>query len=289
MSILSWRYFALTCCFDTTCILPQLLVAKMIRWWANDYSWTPRIILQPTSDLYKKLCNANNVTGECEWQSTVVLDAPIECDGQCNAGQSLWDGTAAPTNPCECSVDLPRTVEIELSPAQGSIWYEYKQEPCIQMAYPEVVNTVKEIGWDAHLPDKYAYGSDAMCADSRLAVAGTTCCDAGGNPVNICIFRGERTTYQTAVDRCESYGTGYSTCAWDTVTPNWSCGTDIDYYQGDWNPNSSPGMRFSWNSAPCSLSSQIDRFGNVAIVHEVDGNTVKKRVGVDTGTYFGGK
>ena len=118
----------------------------MIRWWANDYSWTPRIILQPTSDLYKKLCNANNVTGECEWQSTVILDAPIECDGQCNAGQSLWDGTAAPTNPCECSVDLPRTVEIELSPAQGSIWYEYKQEPCIQMAYPEVVNTVKEIG-----------------------------------------------------------------------------------------------------------------------------------------------
>ena len=159
------------------------------------------------------------------------------------------------------------------------VWYEYVQAPCVQMAFPESgsLATVKEIG-------QYDYGSDAMCADSRYAVAGTTCCDTGGNPVNICVFKGERTTYQTAVDRCAAYGSGYSTCSWSTVGVNWDCGTDLAYYQGSWSIQSSPGMRFSWTSDSCSMRAQIDQDGFVAIVHDVSGsNTVKERVGVDTG------
>ena len=51
------------------------------------------------------------------------------------------------------------------------------------------------------------YGNDAMCADTRLAVAGTTCCDQNNsNPHNICIFRGEHTTYDTAKQRCAEKG-----------------------------------------------------------------------------------
>jgi len=249
-------------------------------WWADPETWSPRMILDPTSNLYKQLCNYNN--GECEFRSTVHLDGNITCAGTCNAGQSLWDPTASPTGPCECSIDEPRTVRIDHSPTLAPVWYEYKRAPCIQVAFPETgnMNSVKEIG-------AYGYGNKAMCADSRYAVAGTTCCDAGGTPINICVFKGERTTYETAVDRCAAYGVGYSTCSWDTVGTNWDCGTDTDYYQGAYSVHSSPGMRFSWTSDPCSISAQIDRYGNVAIIHSVESNSVKERVGVDTGTYFG--
>ncbi len=109
------------------------------------------------------------------------------------------------------------------------------------------------------------------------------CCDAGGSPINICVFKGERTTYKTAADRCSKYGVGYSTCSWSTVGINWDCGTDTSYSQGDWSIQSSPGMRFSWTSDSCSMKAQIDINGNVAIIHSVQSNTVKERVAVDTG------
>ena len=128
--------------------------------------------------------------------------------------------------PCECSLDLPRTVKIERG-SQAPIWYEYVEAPCIQMAYPEPgsMSTVKEIGTSGH-------GNKAMCADNRLPVAATICCDSDANPVTICTSVGERTTYQTTVDRCANYLTGYSTCAWDTVPTSWDCGTDESYWQG---------------------------------------------------------
>ena len=128
--------------------------------------------------------------------------------------------------PCECSLDLPRTVKIERG-SQAPIWYEYVEAPCIQMAYtePGSMSTVKEIGTSGH-------GNKAMCADNRLPVAATICCDSDANPVTICTSVGERTTYQTTVDRCANYLTGYSTCAWDTVPTSWDCGTDESYWQG---------------------------------------------------------
>ena len=78
-------------------------------------------------------------------------------------------------------------------------------EPCIQMAFvpPENVNAVREIGAGN-------YGNKAMCANNQLPVAGNVCCDAEGkNPQSICLFRGERTTYATAQDRCSAYKPGY--------------------------------------------------------------------------------
>lgn len=251
-------------------------------WWAEPETWSPRMVLNPTtSNLYKKLCNRNLLTGKCEFRSTVVLDADVACDGTCTAGQNTWDSTANPTLPCECSIDEPRTVRLDHSPTMSPIWYEYKRAPCVQLAFPEAgnMNTVKEIGAD--------YGNKALCADSRFAVAGTTCCDAGGSPINICVFKGERTTYKTAADRCSKYGFGYSTCSWSTVEINWDCGTDTSYGQGDWSIQSSPGMRFSWTNDSCSMKAQIDINGNVAIIHSVQSNTVKERVAVDKGTYFG--
>lgn len=195
-------------------------------WWATPESWTPRLVLDPnTSSLYQKLCSLNTSTGQCDFKSTVVLDEDIQCDGTCNARRALWDGIAGP---CECSIDVPRTIRLDHSPTSAPVWYEYVQEPCVQLTFPESgsMNAVKEIG-------AYGYGNKAMCADSRLPVAGTVCCDANGlNPRSICIFRGERSTYSTAEERCAAYGTGWQTCAWDTVPISWDCGTDTAYGQG---------------------------------------------------------
>ncbi|KAL7539351.1 hypothetical protein ACHAXR_009213, partial [Thalassiosira sp. AJA248-18] len=251
----------------------------------------PRLVLDSdVSSLYAKLCNLNAQTDDTKtsdlllftFRSTVILDEDILCDGTCTAGQ---DGTA---ESCECSIDEPRTVRIDHSPTIAPVWYEYKRPPCIQMAYPEPgsMNSVKEIGATSSYENKtISYGNSAMCADSRYAVAGTTCCDGNGDATNICVFKGERTTYQTAVDRCAAIG--YSTCSWDNVTVNKNCGTNIDYGQDEYSIHTSPGMRFSWSSEPCSMSAQIDQDGKVAIIHNVGLNTVKGRVGVDTGTYFG--
>ena len=140
------------------------------------------------------------------------------------------------------------------------VWYEFVRAPCIQMAFPESSNmmTVKEIGGSP-------YGNKAMCADSRLAVAGTTCCNSLGSPINICIFKGERTTFKTASNRCAAYGTGYSACAWSSVPTNWDCGTDVDY--SVWSAHTSAGMRFSWTSMTCLMKVQIDPDGHIAMIH----------------------
>ena len=233
-----------------------------------------------TSSLYAKLCNFNSQTGECEFRSTVILDEDLPCDGTCQARRATWDYPGI-SMPCECSIDEPRTVRIDHSPTSAPVWYEYVRSPCVQMAFPEkgFSNAVREIG-------AYGYGNKAMCTDNRLPVAGTVCCDANGlNPLNICVFKGERTTYASASHRCAAYGR--SMCAWDTVPISWECGTDTAYSQGDYSQDSSPGMRFSWTSEPCLIKAQINQDGDVAIIHSVGSLDVKERVGVDTGTYFG--
>ncbi|KAL7541734.1 hypothetical protein ACHAXR_011178 [Thalassiosira sp. AJA248-18] len=238
---------------------------------------TTEMILDPEiSSLYAKLCNFNDETGACEFKSTVILDQDIPCAGRCVAGPT------GNSRSCECNIDDPRTVRI-VQPNSPPVWYEYVRAPCVQMSFPEngYLRAVREIGASG-------YGNKAMCADSRYAVAGTTCCNPNGlNPFNICVFKGERATYQTAQDRCAAFGTGYSTCSWTSVGINYSCGTDTGYEQGTYSVDSAPGMRFSWMNKSCSVNAQINRVGDVAIVHSVGHLEVKERVRVGTGTFFG--
>lgn len=187
----------------------QSLMGKQdVSWWSDPETdeWSPRLILDPrTSSLYSKLCNFNSITNRCEFKSTVVLDEDLECDGSCTARRANWDGPGI-ESPCECSIDMPRTVRIDHSPTSAPVWYEYVMEPCIQMAFAgsDNLNAVREIGASS------SYGNKAMCADNRLPVAGTVCCDADGlNPRTICVFKGERSTYKTSQDRCAAYRTGW--------------------------------------------------------------------------------
>ena len=252
-------------------------------WWAEPESWSPRLVLNSaTSSLYAKLCNFNLSTNRCDFKSTVVLDEDLVCDGSCDARRATWDWPGI-QSPCECSIDEPRTFRLDHSPTSSPVWYEYVRAPCVQMAFVDSgsMNAVREIGAPG-------YGNKAMCTDNRLPVAGTVCCDANGlNPRNICVFKGERTTYATAKERCAAYEPGWQTCAWDTVPINWDCGTDTAYYEGDWSVDSSLGLRFSWTSEPCSMGVQVDAEGNIAIIHSVGSLDVKERVAPGSGTYFG--
>jgi hypothetical protein len=198
------------------------------NWWASPETWSPRLVLNSaTSQLYAKLCNFNVQTNKCDFQSTVILDEDIPCDGSCSARRAMWDSPGI-SSPCECSIDEPRTFRLDHSTTSAPVWYEYVRAPCVQMSFVGAgnMNAVREIG-------AAGYGNKALCADNRLPVAGTVCCDANGlNARNICVFKGERTSYGTASDRCSAYGAGWKTCPWDTVPISWDCGTDIDYSQG---------------------------------------------------------
>jgi cullin-associated NEDD8-dissociated protein 1 len=175
------------------------------EWWAEPDEWTPRLVLNsPTSSLYAKLCNFNAATNQCEFKSTVVLDEDLECDGSCTARRANWEWPGI-ESPCECSIDEPRTFRLDHSPTSAPVWYEYVRPPCIQLAFvsSDSRNAVREIG-------AAGYGNKAMCADNRLPVAGTVCCNANGlNPRTICVFKGERTTYATSQDRCAAYKAGW--------------------------------------------------------------------------------
>uniref|UniRef100_A0A7S4S6P4 DUF1501 domain-containing protein n=1 Tax=Ditylum brightwellii TaxID=49249 RepID=A0A7S4S6P4_9STRA len=250
--------------------------------WSDPQHYS-RVILDETSNLHSELCNADPVTGACRFASTVILANDVDCIGTCNAGE--YKQHISGLQPCECSIDEIRTVRVD-NPATAtgnlpSVWYEYVRDTCVQMAFPEpgYMKAVSEIG--TTYP---TVANDAMCADTRLATAGTACCDPNNNnsPKNICLFRGERTTYDTAKLRCES--NGLVTCPWSTIPINYHCGTDIQW-DGD---HYKAGMRFSWTNEDCSMKVQIDEKGYVAMVHDVGSLTqqVKGRVRIDVGTYF---
>lgn len=191
--------------------------------WEKSEDSNPRLVLsESSSELYDALCNADpsDTTGTCRFQSQVILDKTLRCDGTCTATSS---GPSLAGSSCECDIDEPRVVRLDPSPATGSslpTYYEYVRTPCVQLAFPEANNlvAVSEIDSDG----------EAICADARLPVASGACCDStdgGGAVESICIFQGERVTYSTAVQRCGTIGK--TTCSWDSVPTNWDCGTDL--------------------------------------------------------------
>jgi len=247
----------------------------------QEVPWFKHLILNSTSSqLYNALCNPDIGNGNiCRFDSTVVLQQDLLCDGNCNPERL---GTS---KVCECDIDQPRAVRLNPSPETGSdraIYYEYVPEECVQMAFPEPGNAraVAETS-----------GSDRgiMCADKRLPVGGTACCqdpdDEGDHSAaNFCVFRYERTTFATAEQRCVD--AGLHLCNWDTISQQDSCG--YENFQETWTVDSASGFRFSWSNATCTMRAQVSQEGSVAIIHDASSfsKPVKGRVAVDTGTYF---
>lgn len=160
-----------------------------------------------------------------EWKGVVVLDSNLLCTGD------------------ECDVDTVRVVKVD------DIYYEYVAPPCVQQAF---YNDAKGVG-------RY-YRSDegTMCANPRLPHASEACCEpddylslslASRN----CKYDGERVTYSTAEERCDSL------CVYK----------DMDGVV----PKNRRHTGYHWTPAPCNIQVKINRDGYVAIVHDLD--TVK--------------
>lgn len=121
-------------------------------------------------------------------QTVVTLESEISCVGT------------------ECNVDNLRLVKIQQNPP---IYYEYTRPACVELAF---------YGTSKKISTRYSPGANkSMCANAQLdGVAMDACC---GNPnaptpwaTHHCKFDVERTSYNTANTRCQSYGGGM--CDW---------------------------------------------------------------------------
>ena len=250
-----------------------LFVTLSPHWWDDDLYVKRLVLSEADSHLFSALCNEGN--GKCQFESQVELAEDLECDGSCSP--SIWGGG---NEPCECTIDEPRIVTLLASTKTGThlpTHFEYVKPPCVRLAFPDGETVaVKE--------RKEGYG--AMCADAGLPEAATSCCqdDKLDNARPVCVFAGERMTFDKADEYCQLEG--LNTCSWVSTKKSWECG---NYDQGESWRHWKAGLHFSWTNSSCSVKAQINQDGEVAIIHDVSPlpNPVKGRVAVDTGTYFG--
>ena len=157
-----------------------------------------------------------------EWKGVVVLDSNLLCTGE------------------ECDVDTVRVVKVD------NIYYEYVAPPCVQQAF---YNDAKGVG-------RYWRSSEGtMCANPRLPHASEACCDPNDH-LSLSLasrnykYDGERVTYSTAEDRCDSL------CLYK----------DMDGVV----PKNLRHTGYHWTPAHCNIQVKINREGYVAIVHDLD-------------------
>ena len=131
-----------------------------------------RAELNVSSPLYQRLNNGGN------YEMNVVLENDLPCYG------------------IECLVETLRTVKV------GSIYYEYIQPPCVQLAF---FNNGKQI------QARVNWLQGQMCANPALSQARAACCreerykevrQATMELGKDYFYDGERVSYSTAKDRC---------------------------------------------------------------------------------------
>ena len=156
------------------------------KWWPENAN-VKEFQLAPSSNLYEKLCNANNQG--CVFKAVVKLQEKLPCTGD------------------ECSLDNLRVVKVQTNPP---IYYEYVRPPCVDFSFYN----------DAHKISK-TYPYEAMCANAKLHVAMSACCLIPNDGAdNICKFTSERLSYSRSRSRCQSKGSTADTCDWTWMNRN---------------------------------------------------------------------
>jgi hypothetical protein len=188
--------------------------------------------LHSGSALHQQLCGSSDDITACTFMDEVTLLSNIPCYAE------------------ECPLDRVQFVEVNDASSGRVGYYEYIPTPCSNFPFFSSGRTVK-------------YGSpwhnDMSCSDQRAVAAAPMCCSHGDNSTDgtgdaKCKYQQERVSFQTAIDRCASYGKGL--CYGNHGTNTGSC-----------HPYSM--WRYSvWLNRPCTLSVQIQRDGRVSVVHQ---------------------
>jgi len=155
-----------------------------------------RLELTPTSNLFQKICNANE-SGTCQYKSVVSLDETVQCKGS------------------ECNIQTPRVVEVE-----PGIFYEYTPPACATLAFATNAKLMKR---------RYGIYS---CGDPSEAVGAIACCEAGRNSATTSpsIFNAERVNLQLAVNRCKAAGLGLCERPYYNCAVNNDCDSTVSHW-----------------------------------------------------------
>lgn len=195
----------------------------------QNYDTIKRFELDPSSNLFQKLCNFDKSSQSCNFLPLVELDENLEC----------YDN--------ECEVDNLNVVIVS-----GDIKYEYVRPACIELAFHNTAKLRKVV-------DRF---QNAMCLHKDIDDVGMpSCCFAyspdqtqlHGNAEYTCDFSYERTSYDTMQSRCESRATPGHLLAPDTC--DW---TYIRYWDNVFHPQEGCQDYFEkatwhWTSATCSI------------------------------------
>ena len=167
-----------------------------------------RVELDQSSQLYEILNNGGN------YKLTVELTDNLSCKG------------------IECNVDTLRVVKV------GTVYYEFVQQPCVHLGFYQE-------GKKIQLRDS-SQKQGQMCADPQLAHAREACCsaeDVAYMETGVTyLYEGERMTWATAKDRCETVGKDL--CDFKSVSVNPS--------------NDEFRMGHHWTNQDCSISVKVN-------------------------------
>lgn len=172
-----------------------------------------RFVLDTSSALYQLLHNNG------QYKLTVELQDDLPCTST------------------ECEVDTVRMVKVD------DVYFEFKERPCVQMAF---YNGGKQIRAKENLD----LGS--MCANPNLAHASEACCreeryqevrSATKETGVTYFYEGERTTYNTARERCLNAGKDLCMFEYTTVVPI-----------NDWWKKG-----YSWTNKDCEIMVKINQ------------------------------
>jgi uncharacterized protein (DUF1501 family)/uncharacterized protein (DUF1800 family) len=238
-----------------------------------------RLVPTPESSLFQALCGKADGS-VCTFPAEVTLDRDIDCHGR------------------ECQLDKEIVYVKIVDPVTNvSSFYQYVQPLCVQMAF---YNNPKMLGLNHNAEKK-------MCADPKVAIAGTVCCMTPNQPggyfgFDRCEYHLEKVTWSKAVAKCASL-IGDTV---DSFPPGpYDLGRFWPWLGGQENPTRAMAIchnsgdedrggmraldgcgynyRASWIDEPCGLQVQIDKFGRISVVHS---DTTEDEVKLDSGNVF---
>jgi len=214
--------------------------------WSYDKGATKMVLSQPTQKwnatkyLYTHLCNPT-WDGKCRPKAVVHLKRSLKCSGM------------------ECDVDTVRVVQVT-----PDLYYEYVAEPCVYQAYL-THKTKTNSRWSQH---------EVFCADPRIdSFASPACCSSQSDSNSVAylnqLYYGERTSFETAVARCEK--ANLPVCNFPSVNhPQCRDGRTQCNHHGQY-----------WSKGHCAMFAKINKEGKIAIVHDDQAGHTKESAEVN--------